>query len=275
MLKQRILTASVLFLLFLITLSADSNWPFVLVLTVMCVLACWEWLRISIDNSKQSYAYKVAWFLLVLFIILQAGWLTSIDSLIQNILVPISVLFWLFVATYMVYQGQTHTKKNTALLSVAGVITSISLWYSLTTIFNKNGAWFLISLMALIWLADTSAYFAGKRLGKRKLAPKVSPGKTIEGAQGGIIAGVIWMIVTGFYENSFSYALVDKYGWILMIIISVFLAALSIVGDLFESLLKRRSKVKDSSNLLPGHGGVYDRIDALYPVAPLALILMS
>lgn len=275
MLKQRLQTAGLLLILFIITLSPNANWPFVLVLTVMSSVACWEWLKLTGCNKYKDLPHKSAIFMFFALIVIYASSFSPATILIKNILIPISVLFWLFVATGMVYKGQTHQKKNLRLLSLTGIITSVALWFSLTTFYIEQGTWFILSLLTMIWSADTVAYFVGKKHGKRKLAPKVSPGKTIEGAQGGITAAVIWMIITAFSENSFSSVLVDKFGWILMIIISIFLAALSISGDLFESLLKRRAKVKDSSNLLPGHGGVYDRIDALYPVAPLAFMLVG
>src|SRR5690606_32908688 len=132
---------------------------------------------------------------------------------------------------------------------------------------------FLVSLLALIWFADIAAYFSGKALGRHKLAPRVSPGKTWEGALGGVLAATAWVLASSYWPDSFGHVLMQRWSWWLVALIAVFLAALSIVGDLFESLLKRRAGVKDSSQLLPGHGGVYDRIDALLPVAPIALLL--
>src|SRR3546814_4210331 len=108
-----------------------------------------------------------------------------------------------------------------------------------------------------------------------KLAPRVSPGKTWEGAVGGVVAATLWVVVSSFWEGSFGFVLRQYWPWAGVIVISVALAALSIVGDLFESLLKRRAGAKDSSGLLPGHGGVYDRIDALLPVAPVAFLLIE
>jgi phosphatidate cytidylyltransferase len=158
-------------------------------------------------------------------------------------------------------------------LSLFGVVAIVAVWAALLEMFLVRGAWFLVSMMALVWFADIGAYFTGKALGKHKLAPKVSPGKTWEGAAGGVAAAVIWVVASSGIEGSFGAVLGQRWPLWGIALVTVFLTALSIVGDLFESLLKRRAGVKDSSALLPGHGGVYDRIDALLPVAPMALLL--
>jgi len=118
-----------------------------------------------------------------------------------------------------------------------------------------------------------AAYFTGRAFGKRKLAPKVSPGKTWEGALGGMAAAAIWTTATVAAPGSFGAVLAQEWSLVSVFLLSCLLAAVSVMGDLFESLLKRRAGMKDSSQLLPGHGGVYDRIDALLPVAPVALLL--
>src|SRR5690606_4973316 len=137
----------------------------------------------------------------------------------------------------------------------------------------EYGAWCLVSMMALIWCADIAAYFTGRAIGRRKLAPSVSPGKTWEGAVGGVVAAAVWTIGTVAIPGSFGAVLAQYWSLPVVFILACLMAALSIIGDLFESLLKRRAGVKDSSRLLPGHGGVYDRIDALLPVAPVAILL--
>ena len=147
------------------------------------------------------------------------------------------------------------------------------------------GIYFLLSVLALVWVADISAYFAGRALGgkwiTRKLAPSVSPGKTWEGALGGA-AGVLFM-ATGWvmWDKGVASASPGIYtafasrGYIFLTVAALFLTAMSVVGDLVESLFKRAAGVKDSSRLLPGHGGVLDRIDALLPTLPLAMMLSN
>ncbi len=134
----------------------------------------------------------------------------------------------------------------------------------------------LLSILIIVWLADIGAYFAGRAFGKHKLAPAISPGKTWEGVAGGVLAvllvavAVVWF--TSLQEN-IALVIYAKYGVVAMLGNLVLLVALSIIGDLLESKLKRRRGFKDSSNLLPGHGGVLDRIDSLIPVLPLAVLL--
>jgi phosphatidate cytidylyltransferase len=132
--------------------------------------------------------------------------------------------------------------------------------------------------MAIVWVADIGAYFAGRKFGRRKLAPEISPGKTWEGLIGGWLAVLVLFAASVFIpslSDTFAAQLVLQRGWSLWIIIMSILVAASVIGDLFESLMKRRAGMKDSSQLLPGHGGVLDRIDALIPVMPLVLLLTT
>jgi phosphatidate cytidylyltransferase len=144
---------------------------------------------------------------------------------------------------------------------------------------------FLLSVFALVWMADIGAYFSGRAFGGRftlrKLAASISPGKSWEGVWGGML-GVLLMAVIWRYADAASgsktpsfYTLLSERGLSFMVVAVVFMAAMSVVGDLVESLFKRAAGVKDSSNLLPGHGGVLDRVDALLPILPLAMMLVS
>jgi phosphatidate cytidylyltransferase len=132
--------------------------------------------------------------------------------------------------------------------------------------------------MVLVWIADIGAYFAGKAFGKRKLAPSISPGKSWEGAIGGCIAVLAIASASVLFggnalADTFAVRVQARLGWAALLAILVLIVAASVAGDLFESQLKRRAGVKDSSHLLPGHGGVLDRIDALIPVLPLAALI--
>jgi phosphatidate cytidylyltransferase len=135
---------------------------------------------------------------------------------------------------------------------------------------------FLLSAMSLVWVADVGAYFSGKQFGKRKLAPSISPGKTWEGVIGGLISVLLvatLFALTPALADSFSAKLLERLGWLGFVVVLCAVTAASVCGDLFESMLKRRAEMKDSSNLLPGHGGVLDRVDALIPVLPLMALL--
>lgn len=281
MLKQRVITAIILFGVFVATLAAPGPWPLIILLTLLSACALWEWLRLSLGKTYRLLPVVLATILAALLFAVASQWLSDqpqywsiyLKQLIMLWLVPLVSIFWVLGATAMVLQGQSEKRRHGFLLSLFGVLAVIALWVALAVMFLTYGAWFLISLMALIWVADTAAYFSGKAFGKHKLAPRVSPGKTWEGAVGGVLAATAWVALSAMWPGSFAAILLQHWPWWAVLIIAILLASISIVGDLFESLLKRRAQVKDSSGLLPGHGGVYDRIDALLPVAPMALLL--
>ncbi|MES2129283.1 MAG: phosphatidate cytidylyltransferase [Pseudomonadota bacterium] len=159
----------------------------------------------------------------------------------------------------------------TYLVSILGCFAAIAVLF-------RHSPLYLLSVMVLVWIADIGAYFSGKAFGKRKLAPSISPGKSWEGAIGGGLAVLLLSALAVAFGgpalmDTFGARLQAKWGWGAMFAILLVITAASVVGDLFESMLKRRAGVKDSSNLLPGHGGVLDRIDALIPVLPLAALI--
>jgi|SRR5690625_1594827 len=283
MLKQRLLTAAILLAVLLGALAAPSAWPILLLLTALAVAALWEWLRMTMPATARLAVHLAPFLLGVLLLWLSqqmladslgglAAWFTN--ALARG-LVPLMAVCWPILTLVMVLQARVDAPPYSYGLSLYGVAASLALWFSLAVLYITYGGWFLLSFMGLIWAADSVAYFVGRALGKHKLAPKVSPGKTWEGVIGGILGGLVWMLLSALWEGSFSFWLVMYWGWGVMLLLGIAVIALSILGDLFESLLKRRAGVKDSSALLPGHGGVYDRIDALFPVAPLALLLMG
>ena len=144
------------------------------------------------------------------------------------------------------------------------------------------GVNFVLSIFCLVWAADIAAYFGGKAFGKRKLAPSISPGKSWEGVWSGMLGALVLAGVWLWIDRSFAVDSPSAYGRVVTrlgfaggLFVVVFLAAMSVVGDLFESLVKRAAGAKDSSKLLPGHGGVLDRVDALLPVFPIALALIT
>jgi phosphatidate cytidylyltransferase len=157
------------------------------------------------------------------------------------------------------------------------MIALLGCFLSIAAVF-EHSAVYLVSAMAIVWVADIGAYFAGRKFGRRKLAPEISPGKTWEGAIGGWLAVLVLFAASVFVpslSDTFAAQLVHQRGWPLWVVIMTVLVAASVIGDLFESLMKRRAGMKDSSQLLPGHGGVLDRIDALIPVMPLVLLLTT
>ena len=127
----------------------------------------------------------------------------------------------------------------------------------------EQGGWILLYMLTLVWVADIGAYFCGKRLGKRKLAPTISPGKTWEGVLGGLVSNLLWILIV--YQISGGWGI----GLVPFIVVGLATSLISVVGDLFESILKREAGVKDSGKLLPGHGGMLDRIDSVIAASPV------
>jgi len=167
-----------------------------------------------------------------------------------------------------------------ALRLSGGLLLFACAWLALVQA-RQVGLEFLLSVLTLVWMADIAAYVGGKAMGRRKLAPSVSPGKTWEGAISGVVgvlvlAGTwIWADAQGLGGHSSLYARLWSLGSLLAVIGLLFLTAMGVVGDLVESLVKRSAGAKDSSRLLPGHGGVLDRIDALLPVLPLSMMFVT
>ncbi len=271
MLKTRIITATILMavlspILFLLP-------PFYLgaFFLVALVAAAWEWSRMIAPEAKKA-AWLYATFCLVIISLLlgmQAiAW--------QFSLLMMAVLFWFFVAPFILAKGMNFPlQKFKPFYSILGLIILPATWFALVFL-RELGLIFLLSSMALVWVADIGAYFIGKAFGRHKLAAQISPGKSIEGAVGGLLLCYLYaflcVVYLPFGDTLFG-AWAIRFGWIPTILMVTVLVAFSIFGDLFESQLKRLAGVKDSSHLLPGHGGVLDRVDALIPTMPIAALL--
>jgi phosphatidate cytidylyltransferase len=171
----------------------------------------------------------------------------------------LAAAFWLLIAPLWLWRGVTAGHKR--ILALAGVVVLLPAGLAMATLPAQQ----VLAVLALTWIADTAAYFAGMRWGRHKLAPSISPGKTWEGAAGGLAAVLVYAAIMGAFLERMS--LVPLMGGALL------LAALSIVGDLFESAAKRQASVKDSGALLPGHGGILDRIDSATSTLPIAAAL--
>jgi len=279
MLRQRILTAVVLLAVVAAALLVPTPWPFMVLLSAATGAALWEWLRLTASDSPASLLAGVL--LCVLCLTLAWIWMPVASALafattnfVIWVMAPLVSTIWLLAVSALVMRAQVNAPARSPVLSFFGVLALFTAWCALSVLFLSGGAWFVVSLLILVWVADSAAYFVGRRWGRRKIAPRVSPGKSVEGALGGLIAGVLWITLSGQIAGSYGHALITRWGLAGAMPLAALLVVASIVGDLFESLLKRRAGRKDSSQLLPGHGGVYDRIDAILPVAPLALTLL-
>lgn len=259
-LSKRILTASVLAPLFILAIFKLSNTNFSIVLLSIVALGAWEFSRLI---QFQSIISRVLYTASIVGFALLAN--NPANDL--QILLIITALWW-GLNSFWIKSYPKHKNiwfESPIIRSMSGVLLLVPMWVALVHIHLKGVEYFLL-LMLLIWSADSGAYFIGRALGKRKLAPNVSPGKTIEGVIGGIIASSIIMLA--FLQISPTET-TNHLGYLLLAII---VASVSVVGDLFESLYKRESGFKDSGHLLPGHGGILDRIDSLTAAAPFFLL---
>lgn len=280
MLKQRLITALVLLGILALAVSATSPWPFLLFIALACACASFEWLRLALGVRSLWSGVSA----LVLFGL--TVWQTSVwlgDELklelklswgLKSVLVA-AVLAWVLLLLPSLLQAQVTKPVGRLRNSLAAVVVLYATWAALAYWYLQRGAVFVVSLLIVIWVADIAAYFAGRTFGRRKLVPSISPGKTLEGALAGVVGVVVWLVVSAHWPQTFATELLAQWSWAGLILAAVVLALFSIAGDLYESLLKRRAGVKDSSQLLPGHGGVYDRIDAVVAVVPLAFLLLE
>lgn len=178
-------------------------------------------------------------------------------------------LLWLGIAVFFIVY-KFSGRWSLAIRLFIFIIGACMLWVCITSLIflhahTANGGWVVLYLMTLVWIADIGAYFSGRRFGRIKLAPGISPGKTWEGVIGGLVVNVLWMLLIFFFTDLLETGL----GW--FIAIGLATSAISVVGDLFESILKREAGVKDSGKVLPGHGGVLDRFDSVIAAAPVFL----
>ncbi|CAB3670149.1 hypothetical protein LMG26685_03727 [Achromobacter mucicolens] len=280
MLGQRIVTAVVLLAILAAAMASANPWWFVALLALAAACANWEWLRLTLPQPPSPLiSVGVAVLLFAGMLVLTSAWLAGDRTgagdpgWVLRYLVPAVSAVWLFAGVAAVVRGRADAPPASLAWSVFSVPAAFAAWAVLAQMYVARGGVFVVSLLALVWVADIAAYFAGRAFGKRKLAPRVSPGKTIEGAIAGVLGAVVWIGLSSLWDGTFGHALVERWTFWIALPIAAVLGVLSIVGDLFESLLKRRAGRKDSSTLLPGHGGVYDRIDAILPVAPFALLL--
>jgi phosphatidate cytidylyltransferase len=256
MLKARVITALLLAsglfaVLFLLSAQGSS-----LVFAIIAALAAWEWAGLMKAGKGARSVYGVAMLLACLSVV----WLDG-----QMMLWLLSAGFWLVVVPLWLFYRWPLSGLS-FLGYVVGGILLLPAWAAMVEL-QARSPWWLIGVMALVAAADIGAYFAGRAFGRHKLAPSISPGKTWEGVAGGLVAVAIYAVVIGVVTGKLAGA-----GWLMLIAAAFLLVAVSILGDLFESMIKRQAGMKDSSQLLPGHGGILDRIDSLTAALPLAVL---
>ena len=271
MLKTRIITALILLAVLLPILFWLPSIYIAIFFLLALLAAAWEWSRLLYPQvGRAAWLYAAFCLVIILFLLAMqnVSW--------QFAILLLAVIFWFFLSPFILAKGiSVSLDRLRPFYVVLGLILLPATWFALVFL-RDLGLVFLLSTMALVWVADIGAYFVGKSFGKRKLALHISPGKSVEGAIGGLVLSYGYALLCVFYlpfESSLFGAWAIRFGWVPMFLMVTVLVAFSIFGDLFESQLKRLAGVKDSSHLLPGHGGVLDRVDALIPTMPIAALL--
>jgi phosphatidate cytidylyltransferase len=275
-LRQRIITALVLLALLLPALVVKQIWPFaVLTLTAMAA-AGWEWARL---NGAGAFALSCGAMLgVACAAALWAGW----DEGAPHIVWWIATGIWVLGGVWVLHSGVLGWPRLPRVARLAlGLVALWTAWLALANA-KVNGLNFILSIFCLVWSADICAYAGGRAFGRHKLAPGISPGKSWEGVWSGMLGALVvagaWLLFdasAAIDSISFYGVVATRFSVLGLAGVVVFLVAMSVVGDLVESLVKRSAGAKDSSSLLPGHGGILDRVDALLPVFPIALALAT
>lgn len=273
MLKQRVITALVLMVLLLTMLFGASAVYFPWFMAAVFLVAAWEWAYLSSFGKlwqRSLYVFFIA------FVLLGTGYLVGLhqgvgvglsDVLVKQVLI-VACVWW--SSALLLVQGYPTSAilwGHPFVRLLMGVVVLIPTWLALAYVrLQPQGAWLVLMMVAIVAAADIGGYFTGRRFGKRKLAPAVSPGKTVEGFLGGLVSNVLLAVLVAYFSATNL--------WILLAIV-VPASLYSVLGDLLESMVKRQAGAKDSGTILPGHGGILDRIDSVTAAAPVfALALL-
>ncbi|MBK7956059.1 MAG: phosphatidate cytidylyltransferase [Candidatus Accumulibacter sp.] len=272
MLRTRVITAVVLFVVFFCALFYLPPVGWLVFVTAVAAVAAWEWGGLMRFGGAGRLVLAVLLALVCATVAVfepaavglgagfsEAAWRVGASFYLS------SAAFWLILVP--LWLRRRWPLANPVVGLATGSVLLLPAWLALVQL-RQAGPLALLAIMAVVWLADIGAYFTGRRFGKHKLAPNISPGKTWEGVIGG---GVVVVIYGLFLSSRLPATLAGNLPLLLMIL--VLLTAISVLGDLFESLLKRQAELKDSSNVLPGHGGVLDRIDSLTSTLPLVTLV--
>lgn len=262
MLRTRVITALVLVVGLALILFGLPPIAAVLTFAAIAALAAWEWGGLMRQDQPARVMYA---FVLMLF----CWQLTVAAPQLVPVLLGVSVVFWIFVVPLW-FRFKWTLVGNDFFGYLLGALVILPTWAAMVAL-HAVSTWLMLAAMGLVWVADISAYFAGRAFGRHKLAPTISPGKTWEGVAGAVVGVLVYggiVLTTSPLAGNMPLAIP------LSVLMLVLLTAVSVMGDLFESLLKRQAGIKDSSNLLPGHGGVLDRIDALTSTLPLAALIL-
>ena len=272
MLKTRVITALVMMAVLLPSIFLLPQAAWALLVAAFIGVAAWEWgaLLKWQENGRRLLGVGVAGLCATLSILDPAilgsmnqfapatGWVLAFYV--------VAAAFWCLLMPFWLRSQWALGGGASGLL--VGAIVLLPTWLAIVQL-RTLGPWALLGVFAVVWMADIAAYFSGRAFGKRKMAPSISPGKTWAGAYGAVLGVVIYGLLVRFGAG---WQLPSLPVWIVVLL---FVTAISIIGDLYESLLKRKAGIKDSSNILPGHGGVLDRIDSLTSTLPVVALLLT
>lgn len=266
MLKARVITAVILLALLLVALFALPPFAWAALIVAMVMQGAVEWSRLSGLGGGKANAYRG------LTLLLMAGllWADAGAAEAQRVYLHLAVyavaaLLWLIIVPAWLMAG--WKVRQPALMALTGWAVLVPTGFAMLDL-REASPWILLSVMGLVWVADIAAYFAGRRFGKNRLAPSISPGKTWEGVAGALLGVSVYVVL------AWSFSLSHREALPILLLAAWCWTGLAVIGDLFESAVKRQAGVKDSGALLPGHGGLLDRIDALTSTLPLAAMAM-
>lgn len=280
MLRLRVITALILLAILLPALFWPAPAPFAVVVLVLLGAGAWEWGRLNGLSQAASLLSAAA-----CLVLCGASWQLGLVARALPALWLAAGCLWVLFGTWALGRGVAGWPQVPRALRIPlGIVMLWLAWLALAQA-RTLGINFLLSAFALVWAADIAAYFAGRAFGlkftRARLAPAISPGKSWEGVWGGMLAVLVlaaaWIQIDARFavDSPSLFSRLAGHGLLLTVVACLFLSAMSVVGDLFESLVKRSAGAKDSSGLLPGHGGVLDRVDALLPTLPLAMMLVT
>ena len=268
MLKSRVITAVILLALLLAALFTLPSVAWAMLIVLMVMLGAVEWARLSGLSGRKAILYPGLTLLLMLGLLwADAATGEALQVYIHLAVYAVSALLWLIIVPIWLVAG--WKVKQPLLMALTGWAVLIPTGLAMLDL-RAASPWILLFVMGLVWVADTAAYFAGREYGRHKLAPSISPGKTWEGVVGALLGVFVYVEAVWILSPHFSSRdvlpifLFASWCWV----------GLAVIGDLFESAVKRQAGVKDSGALLPGHGGLLDRIDALTSTLPLAALAM-
>jgi phosphatidate cytidylyltransferase len=263
MLKTRIITALVLIAGFIPALFLLSNTYWALAMLVLSLMALHEWTSMIKLSPTQRNIYLVIVTMAGLIVVPLIEKIGFHVFFFKSLLIFfVTAIFWILIVPF--WLKTRCVISNKWVMAILGLVLIAPLWLALICAKSAD-PWLLLVLLATIWIADSAAYFAGKNFGKHKLAPNISPGKTWEGVLGALLGATLFaaILLCGFdFYNAALFPLL----WSVTI--------LGVIGDLFESMMKRQASIKDSGDLLPGHGGILDRIDGIIPSLPIAILMI-